>query len=103
MSGFATRLLAVTLVLGFAIRMVIAGDIGEDPTASNGDIWLAFALGVYHDLWAFVLLLSPVAVALLVAPRIAPLVLFAMCVVLLVVSFAELFFWWEFAGRLNRQ
>ena len=102
MNGFATRLLAVTLLLGFAIRIVIAGDIDEDPTASNGDIWLAFALGVYHDVWAFVLLLSPVAVALLIAPRSAPLVLFLMCVVLLVVSFAELFFWWEFAGRLNR-
>ena len=102
MASVFLRLLMATLLLGVFVRVIIGLDVLADPLISAGEVAFAFVVGVYHDLWAFLLILSPVALAVLVLPKAARLALFAVCVAMLVVTFAEVFFWWEFAGRLNR-
>jgi phosphoglycerol transferase MdoB-like AlkP superfamily enzyme len=102
MIGVAVRLLVATLLLGVLVRIFIFLELVQEPLVPRIDLLLAFPVGVYHDLWAFLLVSTPVGLTLLLLPRAARFVLFVVCAVILVITFAEMFFWWEFASRLNR-
>lgn len=82
--------------------MIIGTELLEDPLISSTELLLAFGVGAYHDLWAFFLIASPLALTLLVLPGAARAVLFVLCAAILLITFAEVFFWWEFSSRLNR-
>ena len=100
--ALAMRLLAAVLVVGFAIRCVIGLELLESPLVAWLELLAALLVGVYHDLWAFVLIACPLALLGWLLPRALYPGLFVISAVICVVAFAELFFWWEFASRLNR-
>lgn len=102
MTALALRLLAAMVLLGLLIRGVIGVELLRDPGVGWGELLVALLLGVYHDLWAFVLVACPLALVSWLVPRALHPVLFVVCATLCIVTFAEVFFWWEFASRLNR-
>ena len=70
--ALAMRLLAAVLVVGFAIRCVIGLELLESPSVAWLELLAALLVGVYHDLWAFVLIARPAARDRPHTPRPAP-------------------------------
>ena len=102
MSGLLLRWACLVVLLGFGVRVAIAVPLWSDPYVPGTEILLAVLVGVYQDLIALVLLGGPLALAFLAGVRVGRAVLLLLVAVVLVVAFAELFFWWEFESRLNR-
>lgn len=102
MKSLALRWAALVLLLGLLVRAVIAWELLALPELESVDVWQALLIGGYHDLFALALLSGPLALALLVNLRFARAVLFLLIALVLIVTFAEMFFWWEFENRLNR-
>ncbi len=96
------RWACLVVLLGFGVRMAIAVSLWTDPHVPGTEILVAVLIGIYQDLIALILLSGPLALAYLIGDRLGRLVLLLLTAVVLVVAFAELFFWWEFEGRLNR-
>jgi len=60
MIGVAVRLLVATLLLGVLVRIFIFLELVQEPLVPRIDLLLAFPVGVYHDLWAFLLVSTTV-------------------------------------------
>ena len=72
------------------------------PDIPIQDLWYSMFIGIYQDLLAAILLLVPLACTLLIKRNLFRITLVLTICVVCLVTIAEVFFWNEFGGRLDR-
>ena len=72
------------------------------PDIPIQDLWYSMFIGIYQDLLAAILLLVPLACTLLIKRNLFRITLVLTISIVCLVTIAEVFFWNEFGGRLDR-
>ena len=100
MIGFVSRFAAMWVALGFCVRLVLIHELSVSYSWSL--LWPRLAIGVLNDLLALTLIGAFLGVGLLGGRWIRHAWLALTLGIMAVVLIAEIFFWSEFEGRLDR-
>ena len=84
------------------MRSLFFYKIGTDTDIPTIDLWWSILIGISQDLMAGVIVLVPLSLALLINRRFFRTILVCTVGIVLLVTIAEIFFWNEFSGRLDR-
>tara|TARA_A100001037_G_C15149201_1_gene638095 strand:+ start:2901 stop:4661 length:1761 start_codon:yes stop_codon:yes gene_type:complete len=95
------RIMGIIVVIGLVLRIIILQDLSLDQI-SIGSLGIALTVGIFHDLLVGLVITTLFLSVAHLWPRAALPMLFCICFIVAIASLADIFFWWEFEGRLNR-